>query len=227
MNSDSRKFRVHFTYSLSRTWFWLSLKFSHPDRSEDKEFWKAYWSQPILKLVCSPILKKRAHLLSPHSFFEVGIVLHCLTYDREVLCTLLIISVVSKLPGFNAWQTHTCWSLIKPWPASGEAWLVELWYVTVSYLLNRDCTGIWICYRSLGANWLDWGRALWLNEWKNLLGVGGCVGPSFFCTGGSSELSGSPDTEVLKLLAQSICPGWPITSVTLPPKALWGRSIGV
>ena len=68
----------------------------------------------------------------------------------------------------------------------------------------------------------------WLKEWKNLFAEeGGCAGPSFFCFGGPLELSGSPDTEVLKLLAQSICPGWAISGVAGPSKALWGRSIGV
>ena len=80
------------------------------------------------------------------------------------------------------------------------------------YLLNRDCTGSWICYSSLGAYWLVWGRALWLKEWKNLRGemkVGSC-GPSFWILDWPVELRSSPEIDVLWRLSTGIsnyCPG--------------------
>lgn len=67
----------------------------------------------------------------------------------------------------------------------------------VYYLLNRLYTGSWICCSSLGANWLVWGRALWLKEWKNfLIGLLG-YGPNFWVPAYSAELYSSPEAEVL------------------------------
>ena len=60
--------------------------------------------------------------------------------------------------------------------------------------------------------------------------VEGPAGPNFFGFGGSLELKGSPDTEVLILLGAGmtlICSGSHFASAIGLAKAHWGKSIGI